>query len=318
MDAMPRFFAAAFLFTFASWAGLAAAQTQQAAQPRPSTGSLVRLTLPSAHVDQRPVDVWLPEGYTERARAGQRYQVLYMHDGQMLFDPTTTWNRQAWRVDAVLDRLMREGKVEPTIVVGVWNNGKLRAAEYFPQKALAYLPERGRAAFAAARLEGGPRADAYLRFLVEELKPEIDRRFATRSDPAGTFIMGSSMGGLISVYAFAEYPQVFGGAAGLSTHWVGSFEANAAIPLAMFNYLGAALPPPSGRRLYLDRGTATLDALYGPHQSFVDLIVRERGYTDANFLSRVFDGADHSENAWAERLEHPLLFLLGRRAAPAR
>lgn len=291
----------------------ARAAAADAAQARPASGTLVRLELPSAYVNPRPVDVWLPAGYAERARAGHRYQVLYMHDGQMLFDPRVTWNKQAWQVDSVLERLMREGRVADTIVVGIWNNGKYRAAEYFPQKFLAHMSAAVRDDYVRTRLENRPQADNYLRFLVEELKPAIDRRFSTRSDPAGTFIMGSSMGGLISVYAFSEYPHVFGGAAGLSTHWVGSFAPNASIPLAAFHYLSAKLPPAQGRRLYLDRGTATLDALYGPHQAFVDEIVRERGYTEASYMSRVFDGAEHSETAWSDRLEIPLLFLLGKR-----
>jgi enterochelin esterase-like enzyme len=123
--------------------------------------------------------------------------------------------------------------------------------------------------------------------------------------------MGSSMGGLISVYAMNEYPQVFGGAAGLSTHWVGSFEANAALPLAAFNYLQRHLADPATHRLYLDHGTTELDALYAPYQAFIDQIVRDRGYSAANSVSRVFEGAGHNEKAWAARLEIPLLFLMG-------
>lgn len=296
------------------WAAPSATQGPGALPlPHAVSGSIERLRIPSAQVDERPVDVWLPEDYAAKARAGHRFQVLYMHDGQMLFDPTATWNRQAWRVDAILGRLIREGRVPDTIVVGIWNNGKYRASEYFPQKVLDHMAEGVRSAYLKQALEGRARADAYLRYLVTEVKPAIDKRYATRGDAAGTFIMGSSMGGLISVYAFTEYPQVFGGAAGLSTHWVGSFAPNASIPLAAFDYLHRTLPAPEGRRLYLDRGTATLDALYGPAQTFVDQIVHEHGYGDADYMSRVFEGAEHSEKAWSERLEIPLLFLLRKR-----
>jgi enterochelin esterase-like enzyme len=291
----------------------AAPSPSAAPLPRASTGTIERIRIASATVDERPIDVWLPEDYAARARAGHRYQVLYMQDGQMLFDPATTWNRQAWRVDEILGRLIREGRVPDTIVVGIWNNGKYRASEYFPQKFLDHMAPAVRDAHVGQALEGRARADDYLRYLVTQVKPAIDKRYATRSDAAGTFIMGSSMGGLISVYAFTEYPQVFGGAAGLSTHWVGSFAPNASIPLAAFNYLSRTLPAPEGRRLYLDRGTATLDALYGPAQAFVDQIVRERGYGVSGYESRVFEGAEHSERAWSERLEIPLLFLLEKR-----
>jgi enterochelin esterase-like enzyme len=234
-----------------------------------------------------------------------------MHDGQMLFDAQTTWNKQAWHVDVAVARLMQEGRIPATIVVGIWNNGNFRHAEYFPQKHLDHMPPTSRAALIAKALQGKPMADAYLRFLVEELKPAIDQKYATLTDAAHTFVMGSSMGGLISVYAMNEYPQVFGGAAGLSTHWVGSHQANATIPLAAFNYLREHLAAPEGHRLYQDHGTIELDALYAPYQAFVDEIARERGYTQVNFLSRVFENEGHNEVAWAKRLEIPLEFLMG-------
>jgi hypothetical protein len=114
-----------------------------------------------------------------------------------------------------------------------------------------------------------------------------------------------------------EYPQVFGGAAGLSTHWVGTFEPNAALPLAAFNHLQRHLPPPLPapglRRLYMDHGTTELDAIYAPYQAFVNEIVRDRGYSARDSLLLVFAGTGHNERAWAARLEVPLVFLLGPR-----
>jgi enterochelin esterase-like enzyme len=235
-----------------------------------------------------------------------------MHDGQMLFDARTTWNKQAWNVDVTLTRLMRAGRIPDTIVVGVWNNDKFRHAEYFPQKYLPLMPEAVRNRMITEGLQGKAQADAYLRFLVEELKPAIDAKYATRPEMGSTFIMGSSMGGLISVYAMNEYPQVFGGAAGLSTHWIGGFQPNAAIPLAAFQYLQAHLAAPESHRLYQDHGTTELDAMYAPYQVFVDQLVRDRGYTDARYMTRVFEGTGHNERAWAERLEIPVLFLMGK------
>lgn len=282
--------------------------------PEVSVGRIERLpTLNSRHVDPRPVDVWLPANY----HPSKRYAVLYMHDGQMLFDASTTWNKQAWNVHLAVDRLVKAGRIPDTLIVGIWNNGRFRHSEYFPEKHLALLPTAVRERVQREALQGRPRADAYLRFVVEELKPLIDARYATRPGPEATVVMGSSMGGLISVYAMNEYPQVFGGAAGLSTHWVGAAPANASLPLAAFNYLSQHLAPPTGHRLYQDHGTTELDALYAPYQGFVDEIVRERGYRetgpDANFMTRVFVGTGHNETAWAERLEIPLEFLLGRR-----
>lgn len=280
------------------------------ALPQVAVGHVERLAnFPSRYVDPRHIDVWLPDGYSAR----KRYAVLYMHDGQMLYDAATTWNKQAWQVQDTVQRLIDEGRIGDTIVVGIWNNGKLRHSEYFPAKYLAGMPERQRSAHLKDSLQGVSRSDAYLRFLVEELKPAIDARYATRPEAATTFVMGSSMGGLISVYAMNEYPQVFGAAAGLSTHWSGVGRPNAAIPVAAFNYLQQRLADPATHKLYQDRGTVELDALYGPYQLVIDDIVRERGYRDGdNFDSRVFDGAGHNEKAWAARLAVPLLFMMGK------
>ncbi|HET7772946.1 MAG TPA: alpha/beta hydrolase-fold protein [Burkholderiaceae bacterium] len=293
-------------------APVGAAQAQ-AGLPKPASGRIERLAnFPSTLIDPRHVDVWLPEGYEEAVRAGRRFAVIYMHDGQMLFDASTTWNKQAWNVDATLSRLMRERRIPDVIVVGVWNNGKFRHSEYMPQKFLPLLKPEIRERLVREGLQGKPQSDAYLRFLVEELKPAIDARFATRTEREHTFLMGSSMGGLISVYGMSEHPQVFGGAAGLSTHWVGGFQANSHIPLAAFNYLRDHLADPATHRLYQDHGTTELDAIYAPYQRFVDEIARDRGYTQANYLSRVFEGTGHNERAWAARLEIPVLFLFGR------
>ena len=125
--------------------------------------------------------------------------------------------------------------------------------------------------------------------------------------------MGSSMGAIISLYAISEYPQVFGAAGCLSTHWLGGFDNNARVPLAIFDYFRDRIPDPSTHRIYMDHGTLGLDAYYAVHQQFFDLMMRDKGYTDLNYASRIFPGADHEEAAWAERLGIPLAFLAGPR-----
>ena len=288
-------------------AGLAPLPVPAGALPQVSSGHIERLeNFPSRQVSARDIDVWLPDGYAP----GRRYAVVYMMDGQMLFDPTTTWNRQAWGVDRTLGSLLAAGKVRDTIIVGVANNPKRRHAEFFPQKALPFLAPALRKTFIREALQGEPLADRYLRFLVEELKPAIDARFQTRPDRANTFIMGSSMGGIISLYALSEYPDVCGAAACLSTHWIGTFQVNAALPLAEFSYFQSHLPDPATHRLYMDRGTIELDALYADAQPLADDLVRDAGFTDANFTSRVIEGAGHNEKDWGARLDAPLMFLL--------
>jgi len=285
--------------------------------PNVRVGRIERLDdFHSKFVQSRPIDVWLPSDYSPE----KRYAVIYMHDGQGLFDADAAWNKQAWNVHLTLARLVREGRVQDAIVVGIPNGGRFRYSEYFPEKALALAPPDVRADYIHRAQLDKPLADAYLRFLVEELKPTIDQRYATRRDPAGTLVMGSSMGGLISIYALCEYPQVFGGAAGLSTHWVGRPSKwgqpdqlqNASLPLATIHYLQQHLPGANTHRLYMDHGTKGLDAVYGIHQNIVDTLGREMGYDAAHWQSRVFEGAGHAEDDWAARVEVPLLFLLGK------
>jgi len=292
--------------------------TAQAQMPQVTTGKMIRhADMPSKYVTQRHVDVWLPEGYD----GTRKHAVLYMHDGQMLYDSNTTWNRQAWEVDEVLGRLIATAQVEPTIVVGVWNGGTTRHADYFPQKPFESLPK----SFTDSLVSSGNRpngsklfaepvkSDGYLKFLVEELKPFIDKNYATYSDAAHTFVMGSSMGGLISMYAICEYPQVFGGAACLSTHWPGIFSIeNNPVPQAFLSYLDTHLPNPKNHKIYFDYGTATLDALYPPLQQQADAVMKKNNWTSKNWVTLAFEGADHSERAWNARLDKPLLFLLKR------
>jgi len=245
--------------------------------------------------------------------------VLYMHDGQMLFDSATTWNKQEWGVDETMSRLLAAGKIRDCIVVGIWNIGKTRHANYFPQKPFESLPEslqdsllylakrNPQSGLFAIRVN----SDHYLHFLVHELKPFIDNRFSTKKDRKNTFIAGSSMGGLISMYAICEYPKVFGGAACLSTHWPGTFEVeNNPIPDAFIQYLRTHLPSPKTHKFYFDYGTATLDALYEPFQIRADQVMTAKGYTSKNWITRKFEGEEHSERAWRERLGIPMEFLL--------
>jgi enterochelin esterase-like enzyme len=296
-----------FLIAIALVTGTAAGGEES--PPLVSAGKLERLSnFPSKFVDARNIDVWLPDGY-DRAK---RYRVLYMHDGQALFSGQWSVSHQSWRVADTVAALIEQGSLDDIIVVGIWNNGKYRSSEYFPQKALQYLPKAARTAFVDNVLSGRPRADQYLRFIVEELKPAIDRKFATRPGRDDTVIMGSSMGAIISLYAITEYPQVFGAAGCLSTHWLGAFDNNARVPLATFDYLRNRIPDPSTHRIYMDHGTLGLDAYYAVHQQFFDLMMRDKGYTDRNYASRVFPGADHDEAAWADRLGIPLAFLAGR------
>ncbi|MBV9527586.1 alpha/beta hydrolase-fold protein [Sphingomonas sp.] len=279
-------------------------------------GTLVDLGIvKSAYADPRHVQVWLPSGYRSD---GPKYAVLYMHDGQNLFDKATAGYGMEWQIDETLDELIKENQVRPAIVVGIWNTPK-RLQEYLPSRAFTGLPSDYQTKIKA--LYGGPPlADGYLKFIVRELKPMIDRRFNVRTDRANTVIMGSSMGSLVSLDAINQYPQVFGGAGMMSTHWplfmtpdgksVGDSEYET-VSSAFVRYLTPALPDPRTHRLYFDHGSETLDAVYARYQKRVDGVVRRRGYTkNINWMSLSYPGEKHNEISWASRVAVPLQFLL--------
>ncbi len=289
--------------------------TIHAQLPKVSSGSIKRYeNFTSAFVTARNVDVWLPDGYSSE----KKYAVLYMHDGQMLYDTAITWNHAAWNADDMISKLQSEGKLINVIVVGVWNSGNTRHADYFPQKPYESLTQIQKDSITAQLQRAGrtkdifqPVSDNYLKFLVTELKPFIDKTYSTKTNKEKTFIMGSSMGGLISMYAICEYPQVFGGAACLSTHWPGVWSLeNNPVPDAFINYLKTHLPNPRIHKIYFDCGDQALDALYPPIQKKVDEVMQQQGYDTKHWQTKYFPGENHSEQSWSKRLDIPLLFLL--------
>lgn len=259
-------------------------------------------------LEKRRIDVWLPPQYEQEP--ARRFRVLYMHDGQNIFNRSAITG-VGWNVHGNICTLSERDEITPPIVVGLSSTFN-RIGEYTPEQV---LEDPGAEAYfrkvqaAMPYLYKGIASDAYLRFIVNDVKARIDRDFRTLPGAESTFIMGSSMGGLISLYAFCCYPQVFGGAACLSTHWP-------ILGAHMQTWCQNRLPEPGQKRLYFDHGTVGLDATYVPYQEAFDKLLQERGYRpEQDFLSRVFPGADHNESAWAERLPVPLRFLLGRAKA---
>jgi predicted alpha/beta superfamily hydrolase len=276
-----------------------------------SAGQLIRIdSFPSKHITPRPVDIWLPQDYSR----DNKYSVLYLHDGQMLFDSTATWNKQEWKVDEWASQLMDEEKVNDFIVVAIHNIPQIRWQDLFPQKALNYIDESVKDSLMdiAGKKNIKLNGDNYLKFIVEELKPLIDRQYTVHTDRAHTFVMGSSMGGLMSMYAISEYPEIFGGAACISTHWVGAMpmEENP-YPDAIFKYMETNLPMAGDHKLYFDYGNKTLDMHYPQYAPRVDEILKAKGYTNKDSRNLFFEDTDHSENSWNQRLDFPLTFLLG-------
>ncbi|MBC7643461.1 MAG: alpha/beta hydrolase [Flavobacterium sp.] len=283
--------------------------------PSVTAGTIERIdAFESKFIDERRIDIWLPDNYS----ASKKYAVLYMQDGQMLFDSRKTWNKQAWEIAATATKLITEKKIQEFIVVGIWNGGQVRHASYFPQKPYENLTQIEKELVTKNLQEKGrttdsfvPNSDNYLKFIVRELKLYIDNKYSVYTDSDHTFIGGSSMGGLISIYAICEYPTIFGGSMSMSTHWPGTFESeNNPIPNAFFNYLKNNLPNPKNHKIYFDCGDKTLDAMYPKLQKQVDILMMKKGFTAKNWITKYFPGDDHSEKSWNRRLNIPLEFLL--------
>lgn len=249
----------------------------------------------------RHVEVWLPPGYD--TSPGRRYPVLYMSDGQNLFDPRIANTGVDWGVDEAVVRLSGAGTIPPVIVVGAWSTGE-RGPEYSPWH----------------------RAADYARFLIEELKPRVDAEFRTLEGPENTAVMGSSMGGLLSFYLVTNHPDVFGACGCVSTHFPlseaqwGSLitgERPGAPPDEtpfILRDIEAGLTVPDGARYWFDYGTEGLDAQYGPTHAAVREWLLGQGLVEGvDFVVREYDGADHNEASWRARLDDPLTFLFGTR-----
>ncbi len=230
--------------------------------------------------NRRDISVYLPAHYH---RSDCPYPVIYMHDGQNLFDPTASFAGE-WGVDVAMAQAPRKGR--RAIVVAIPNMGVDRLREYSP-----FVDERA----------GGGGGDAYVDFILRTLKPMIDAQYRTLRDRVGTGIVGSSMGGLISLYAFFRAPHAFGFAGAMSpAFW---FAGG-----AIFPYVRSA--PHVGGRIYLDVGTREGSGTLMHAREMRDILV-EKGYAMGETLSWVEDeGGMHNEEAWGRRIRHALPFLL--------
>jgi predicted alpha/beta superfamily hydrolase len=243
--------------------------------------------------NRRDILVYLPPSYET---GNKRYPVLYLHDGQNLFDETTSFAGE-WQVDETMEDLSLEG-IE-ALVVGIPNAGLARLDEYSP-----FRDKRA----------GGGLGDLYLRFIANNLKPLVDSNFRTLTGREHTGIMGSSMGGLISLYAFFRHPETFGFAGALSPAF---WFARGAI----YKYVKKAPFHPG--RIYLDAGTRELSEgnwitirsrsrRYCAGIRRMHGLLAEKGYRPQRDLLYVEEkSAQHEENAWARRLPGAIRFLLG-------
>ena len=244
--------------------------------------------------NDRFLRVWLPPGYDDPQNAARCYPVLYLNDGQNLFEPTTAFNGVEWQVDETADRLIRESVVAPMIIVGIDNTGKDRIREYMPHRSLQPM---------MLRVQG----TRYPSFLIKEVIPFIARHYRVASGPENTGLGGSSLGALISLYTAVVGPGVFGR---LLLESPSLWASNRQIiresrrvrrwPERVFLATGTA-----------EAGRASRD------QSMVDdvrelaAIIIRAGADDHHLKLIVEEGATHHESAWARRFPDALAFLFG-------
>jgi predicted alpha/beta superfamily hydrolase len=238
----------------------------------------------------RTIRVWLPPGYEDEA--GRRYPVLYFHDGQNLFDAATSGFGHEWKLDEAATRLIGSGRIRPVIIVGIDNTAE-RMSEYTADKAGAL---------------GDGKGGDYVRFVVGELKPLIDRTYRTEVGREHTFTGGSSLGGLVSLQLLREHPEVFGAAAVVSPAlwWADEGELK--------RWTGEKIPTRTPVRVFVSMGTAE-----GPPGQWGDHVKRVERLRDAllraggvELTYRKVEGAEHNERAWAELGGERLEAVVGR------
>jgi predicted alpha/beta superfamily hydrolase len=240
--------------------------------------------------NQRDLIVYTPPGYADQS--WRHFPVLYLHDGQNLFDGATSFiPGQDWHVGQTTDHCIQAGVVAPLIIVGMYNT-KARIGEYTP----THIPKLG-----------GGRADRYAKFLIEEVKPFVDREYRTLSGSQHTGIGGSSLGGLVSLYLGLQHSRIFGKIAALSPSvWWNQ--------LVIHRFAQAAIVEPRPR-IWLDIGTREGPRIVQDVEKFRDVLL-EKGWSLGRDLhyERV-EGAEHNEAAWAQRVGPFLQFLYPAREA---
>ena len=235
--------------------------------------------------NKRDLIVYLPPGYDEQPE--RRFPVLYLQDGQNLFDGSTSFiPGMDWHVGQTADDAIAAGVVQPLIIVGIYNTGKARVREYTPTK----VPKLG-----------GGRADRFAKFLVEEVLPFIQKEYRTLSGPANTGIGGSSLGGLLSLYLGLKLPHIFGKLAALSPSvWWNQ---------RVITRIAASLPLSSRPRVWLDVGTREGPRVVQDVEQFRDVLLKRGWRLGEDLYYERVEGAEHNEAAWAQRVSPFLQFL---------
>lgn len=233
---------------------------------------------------ERDVIVYTPAVYDWHPE--RRFPVLYLQDGQNIFDPATSFAGVAWQAGTTADQLIAAGKIQPLVIVGIYNTGRQRIREYTPSR---------------AKKLGGGSASRYGRMLVEEIKPFIESRYRALAGPAHAGLGGSSLGGLLTIYLGLCYPEVFGKLAVLSPsvwwnqRWILNFAARKRLS--------------SRPRIWLDTGTQEGQITISDARKLRDVLVQKGWHEGRDLHYEEIQGGQHNEAAWAQRVGPFLQYL---------
>lgn len=246
---------------------------------------------------QRIVDFWVPEGGSDR--------VLIAHDGQNIFDRRTATFVYTWRLGQSAIRVAREFNEKPPLVIGIFHSSSKsdphgRGKDLTPEDPFKNgVKPLVEGTFSSEELRG----NEYLSEIFNSIVPTIAEKTNSNLAPEGTAMIGSSMGGLATLYALTRHPEKFATALALSTHWpIGGYP--------LVDWLTTNIPNDGSRKVWMSRGTKGLDASYPPFQDYADKRMSELGWRDSNFKSKVFHRTTHNERSWASYVDEPLRFWL--------
>ena len=268
---------------------------------QPSTGILFESTFNKGYLNGRTIRVWLPKGYDSTKKA---YDVVYFHDGQMLFDSSSTWNHQSWDIATSATKYLSKKRC---IVVGIDNDPANRYAEFFPSPIYSSLPVSVQLTLRDSLWNGLPRFDSYANALINEVFPLIENYWNVHRGGAHRTMVGSSMGGVVSLAFLLTHPAELSHVACLSIHlplinyWKFSNRYKEPLAAAFNEFVMQNSKGLDGKSIYVDRGDQSLDAAYAEYfpvfESALNTCAKENRVT-----IKLISNSGHSERDWAARI----------------
>jgi enterochelin esterase-like enzyme len=275
---------------------------------QPSVGTLYETIIKTGYLKDRKLRVWIPAGY---AQSKKRFNVVYFHDGQMLFDSTSTWNHQSWDLVRAAKRYLHRRAV---ILVGIDNDPEHRYAEFFPAPIFPSLPTAVQFTLRDSLWNGLPRFDSYANALISDVFPLIERSWNVNPGGENRTMVGSSMGGIVSLTFLLTHPNELSSVACLSMHlplineWKFKDRYKEPLSTAFNRFIQEKGESLYDKSIYIDRGDQSLDAVYVKYFPGFEVALNPLKKNNHVWL-RLIKNSGHSERDWAKRIG-PILKLV--------